>query len=108
MKSFELMLYTQLTTPDMCLLLGLTCPIYRLAPVSNLAPNMLSGYATFPNAPGIPAELGEVRNVFGKKKAKEEVAMRVWDFLKGLAAQRHVDITEKDGGNDEEREGGSP
>lgn len=81
---------------DICPLLGLTAPHYHLAPASDLAPNMLSGYATFPNAPGMPAEVGEVRNVFGKKKAKEEVAKGVWEAVRSLAAQRNVSINEKE------------
>jgi len=44
----------------------------------------------------LPAQIGEVRNVFGKKKAREEVAMGVWEALKALAAERSVSINEED------------
>ena len=55
---------------------------------------MLSGYASFPNQPGMPKEIGEVRNVFGKKNAKEELAKAVWVVLQGLAQKRGVKIEE--------------
>lgn len=61
---------------------------------------MLSGYATFLNAPEMPAKIGEVCNVFGKKKAKEEVAKGVWQVLEALAAKRNVKIREEDGVDD--------
>ena len=86
--------------PDLCPLLGLTPPHYHLGPESALAPNMLSGHATFSNTPNLPTEIGEVRNVFGKKKAKEEVAKGVWQVLEALAAERNVKINEQDGSSD--------
>lgn len=78
-------------------LLGLQAPQYVLAPASSLAPNILSGYASFPNEPGLPKEIGEVRNVFGKRSAKEEVAKGVWEVLQKLAEKRGVHISETDG-----------
>lgn len=51
---------------------------------------MLSGYASFPNQSGMPKQIGEVRNVFGKKNAKEGIAEGVWDVLKELAEKRGV------------------
>lgn len=50
--------------------------------------NIWSGYASFQNMPNLPAEIGAVRNVFGKKNAREEVAKGVWDFLQEMAAKR--------------------
>ncbi len=82
---------------DICPLLGLCSPQYKLAPVSSLAPNMLSGYASFPSQPGVPEEIGEARNVYGKKNAKEEVAEGVWKFLLELAKKRDVEIEEMGG-----------
>lgn len=64
---------------------------------------MLSGYAAFPNAPSMPAEIGEVRNVFGKKNAKEEVAKGVWAVLGQLAAKRNVSIEDGEGDDDDSR-----
>ena len=81
---------------DIYPLLGLTSPQYVLKPVSPNAPNMLSGYATFPNSLDVAQEMGEVSNIFGKKKAKEEVAKGVWEVLKALAAKRNVNIAEED------------
>ena len=74
----------------MCPILGLTPPQYKIAPASALAPNMLSGYASFPGQPGMPPEIGEVRNVFGKKNAKEEIAKVVWEVLIALAQKRDI------------------
>ena len=51
---------------------------------------MLSGYGSFPTQPGAPRRIGEVRNVFGKKNAKEEIAKGVWEFLKGEVEKRGV------------------
>lgn len=82
---------------DLCPLLGLSPPQYVLAPASNNAQNMLSGYATFANAPSMPARIGEVRNVFGKKNAREEVAKGVWEVLEELASKRNVKIDVKEG-----------
>ena len=61
---------------------------------------MLSGYATFPKTPHLPTEIGEVRNVFGKKKAKEEIARAVWEVLEILAAERNVKIDQVEGDGD--------
>jgi len=58
---------------------------------------MMSGYATFVNAPSMPAQIGEVRNIFGRKNAKEDVAKGVWEALKELASKRNVNIDEKSG-----------
>lgn len=79
-------------------LLGLPTPQYVLGAASPHAPNMISGYASFPHAPGLPKEIGEVRNVFGKKSAKEEIAKGVWEVLRQLAEKRGVKISETDGG----------
>ena len=78
-------------------LLGLPPPQYVLAPASDHAQHMLSGYATFANTPSMPAQIGEVRNVFGKKNAREEVAKGVWEVLEGLAGKRNVKIDVKEG-----------
>lgn len=81
----------------MCPLLGLAPPQYHLNPASALAPSIFSGHAAFPNAPSMPAQIGEARNVFGKKNAKEEVARGVWVVLGELAAKRNVKIDEGEG-----------
>ncbi|KAL2059691.1 hypothetical protein ABVK25_000984 [Lepraria finkii] len=91
--------YTQ-KVQDICPLLGLTSPQYILAPASNLVPNILSGYASFPNQPGMPKEIGEVRNIFGKKNAKEEVAKGVWEVLQALAQKRNVRMEAEGTGSD--------
>lgn len=89
--------YTQKVN-DAYTLLGLQAPQYVFGAASNLAPNMLSGYASFPNEPDLPKEIGEVRNVFGKKSAKEEIAKGVWAVLQELAEKRGVNISETDEG----------
>ncbi len=79
-------------------LLGLNTPQYVLEAASESAPNILNGYASFSNHPGLPKQIGEVRNVFGKKNAKEEIAKGVWEELQKLAEKRGVAISETDGG----------
>lgn len=88
--------YTQKVN-DAYHLLGLSTPQYVLRATSDLAPNMISGHASFPNEPRLPKEIGEVRNIYGKKSAKEEVAKGVWQVLQELAEKRGVNISETDG-----------
>lgn len=49
----------------------------------------------------MPREIGEVRNVFGKKNAKEEIAKGVWEVLRNLAEKRGASISEIDAGADD-------
>ena len=83
-------------------LLGLQAPQYVLEAASNIASNILNGHASFPNEPGLPRKIGEVRNVFGKKNAKEEIAKGVWEALQKLAEKRGVSISETDGGAEDD------
>ena len=92
--------YTQKVN-DAYSILGLQTPQYVLEAASNLAPSMFNGHASFPNQPGLPKEIGEVRNVFGKKNAKEEIAKGVWEEMQKLAEKRGVSISETDGGADD-------
>lgn len=80
--------------PDLCPLLGLPCPIYRFAAASPSAPNLLSGTACFPANPILPGQYGEIRNVFGKKNAKEECARGLWEVLREVARGRGVAVGE--------------
>lgn len=79
-------------------ILGLKTPQYVLAAASASAPSIFSGHASFPNEPELPKEIGEVRNVFGKKNAKEAIAKGVWEVLRKLAEKRGATISEIDGG----------
>lgn len=79
---------------DLAPLLGLSTPQYHLTPESLNAPNLLSGYATFTNSSHLPGQIGRVRNVFGKKGAKEAVAKEVWTVMLGLAKERGVTVEE--------------
>ncbi|KAL9604260.1 MAG: hypothetical protein Q9219_000658 [cf. Caloplaca sp. 3 TL-2023] len=81
---------------DLAPLLSLTPPIYRLGPTNPSAPNLLSGAAYFSGdaayIPRLKDAVGEVRNVFGKKNAKEECARGVWEALREVARERGVEI----------------
>lgn len=81
----------------MCPLLGLAPPQYVLTPASSNAPNMICGYAAFTQSPSMPPKIGEVRNIFGKKNAKEEIAKGVWEVLEALARKRNASIEEEGG-----------
>ena len=96
--------YTQKVN-DAYSILGLHTPQYVFEPASDLAPHILNGYASFPNEPGLPKKIGEVRNVFGKKNAKEEVAKGVWEELQKLAKKRGVEICETDNIEDDYGDG---
>lgn len=77
---------------ELCPLLGIPLPIYRFGPSPD-APvgNILSGAAYFPdNNPLLSGPVGMVRNVFSKKRAKEECAREVYRVLMQIAT------TEKD------------
>ena len=79
-------------------LLGLGVPHYVLEAASNLTPSFFNGHASFPTDPGLPKEIGEVRNIFGKKNAKEEIAKGVWEVMQKLAEKRGVSINETEAG----------
>lgn len=96
---------------DLAPLLSLPPPLYRLYPASPAAPNLLSGAAHFTGMdaayhPLLKEPVGEVRNVFGKKNAKEECARGVWDVLRKVAKERGVDVEEVDGEWDGGRKSG--
>ncbi|KAL1620929.1 hypothetical protein SLS54_005860 [Diplodia seriata] len=82
-------------TTVLCKTLGCAQPIYKIAPDPRV-PSMWSGAAYFPHDPAVAAGIvgqsstavGEVRNVYGKKKAREEVAKKVLKHLKGMQAER--------------------
>jgi len=48
----------------------------------------------FPSSPLFPKPLGAVRNIYGKKNAKEECAKGVWNALSDLARSRGIKIDE--------------
>lgn len=71
----------------LCAVLGLAAPVYTLAGSPD-AGNVWSGAARFVGEPEILQPLGEVRNVFGKRRAKDECARGVWVYLEGLRRAR--------------------
>lgn len=72
---------------ELCPVLGLAQCEYRFQPDPR-APGFLSGAAYFPQDPLVGGPIGEVRNVFGKKAAKEECAKGVLEFLEGVRKER--------------------
>lgn len=88
-----------ITSSDLSAVLGLGAPFYQLTSKPD-APAIFSGAAHFTSSPLFPKPLGEVRNVYGKKNAKEECARSVLDILEDLAKKRGVnlgEVFEKDG-----------
>ena len=77
--------YTSLV-PALCTRLGFSPPRYELEKADDTA--FWSGYAFFPGNPIIDGKVGKVRNVFGQKNAKEEIAEEVYRFLKDIERQR--------------------
>lgn len=75
--------------PDLCQRLGLTVPAYRLDQASP-GSAMYDAYADFGGDPSIDGKVGEVKNVYGKKAAKEEVARIVCSFLRDIERQRRA------------------
>lgn len=89
---------------DLCPILGLTAPTYRIVASSPTTPNLLTGAAYFGGNPLFPGPVGEVRNVFGKKSAKEECARGVWQVLAKLAKKRGVEVEISSDEDDDGRE----
>lgn len=77
---------------DLSPLLSLPAPFYQLTASSPSTPNLFSGAAYFSNSSLIPGPVGEVRNVYGRKFAKEECARAVWDVLRKMARERGVEV----------------
>ncbi len=78
-----------------CSLLGVSPPDYRFYP-DQRAPGFHSGAAFFPNDPliGAGGPVGEVRNVYGKKAAKEECAKGVLQYLGNIVEERKAKARE--------------
>lgn len=76
---------------ELCPLLGLPLPLYRIGPSAD-APmgNILSGAAYFPDNPLLSGPVGMVRNVFGKKKAKDGCAREVYRVLMHIATEQDL------------------
>ncbi|KAH0543007.1 hypothetical protein FGG08_002615 [Glutinoglossum americanum] len=80
---------------ELCPLIGLSPPEYRITPDPR-ADSMYSGAAYF-NDPILPSgPIGEIRNVFGKKIAKEEISKSVLAYLKEWAKKRGVELRESE------------
>lgn len=76
---------------DLSALLGLQPPQYRIVPNPYaLAGNILSGAAYFQDNPLFSGPVGTIRNVYGKKKAKEECAWEVCRVLMQLATEKGI------------------
>lgn len=76
---------------ELCPILGVPLPKYVLAPNPH-APvsNILSGAAYFPPNPLLSGPFGEVRNVFGKKNAKEQCAKELFRVLMEIAKEKNI------------------
>ncbi|KAK3062252.1 hypothetical protein LTS18_004516 [Coniosporium uncinatum] len=72
---------------ELCVELGLGMPEYRFSADARAA-GFLSGGAWFLQSPLVPSPVGEVRNVVGRKKAREECAKGLVRFLEELRAER--------------------
>lgn len=79
--------------------LGFSTPVYELRAVDELAPNVYSGGARLTGVKGL---VGEVRHVFGKKRAKEECSKGLWEFLEGVRRERGWRALDGDGAADVE------
>jgi hypothetical protein len=73
--------------PDLCYRLGFNVPKYEIHPVMENT-SLYDAYADFGGDPRVVGKVGETKNVFGKKRAKEEVARVVISFLKDIERQR--------------------
>ncbi len=69
-------------------LLSLNTPEYRFEHANPSVPDMHTVSCYFKNGGAHEGPIGEVRNVFGKKKAKEECARLVLRYLNEVKRQR--------------------
>lgn len=76
----QLSLILILVNTDYCPTLGLSPPTYRIEDDPS-APALYSGSAFFAAGSDVSGPVGSVRNVYGKKNAKEELAKQVLRFL---------------------------
>jgi hypothetical protein len=98
---------------ELCHLLALCPPTYRAQPTDpEVAGNILSCAAYFPYDPTVVSILGqaggpvgEVRHVLGKKRAREECARGVWQFLEAIRRRRVGGLGDKV--KEKERKGSS-
>lgn len=88
---------------DLSTYIGLNQPSYVVEAVS-LGSSIYSGYAHFNDDPRITGKIGEFRNVFGRKAAKEQCAREVLIVLEGIRDQRLKSIAANNDGTDAEVE----
>lgn len=69
-------------------LLSLPTPEWRFSPAPSHAPGFHTVACFFRDAGPHEGPIGEVRNVFGRKKAKEECARGVLEYLEGVKEKR--------------------
>ncbi|KAI9848294.1 MAG: hypothetical protein M1837_000558 [Sclerophora amabilis] len=79
---------------DLCHILHVSPPHYSLTTHPN-SPSILSGSASFPNDPLLKSPVGEVRNIYGKKNAKDECAALVLAYLREVARGRGMVIRDE-------------
>ncbi|KAG0651849.1 hypothetical protein D0Z07_1332 [Hyphodiscus hymeniophilus] len=90
--------------PELCNRLGFHPPTYEITKDSeNVA--FWSGHAHFGGDPRIEGKVGEVKSVFGKGNAKEQIAMEVLSFLRDIERLRMEgeDREDEDGEEDRKR-----
>jgi hypothetical protein len=73
--------------PELCERLGFEPPSYELSKVADNAA-LYNGFAHFRGDPRIDGPIGEVRNIFGRKDAKEAIAQELVSFLKSIEKHR--------------------
>ena len=81
--------------PCICHRLGFSPPRYVITPVLPNTP-LWNGYADFGSDPRIEGKVGEVKDIYGRKNAKEEVAKLVLSFMKDIERQRVTEIDDED------------
>ncbi len=73
--------------PDLCRRLGFVQPQYKLTTLTE-GSGLWNCYADFSGDPRVDDKVGEIKNVYGKKNAKEESAKLVIQFLRDIQRQR--------------------
>jgi hypothetical protein len=74
--------------PPLCNKLGFAPPKYEITRAKADDVPFFNGYADFGGDPRIEGKVGEVFNVYGQKRAKEQIAEIVYSFLKDIERQR--------------------
>lgn len=96
--------------PTLALKLGFPMPAYSITPTdpSNPSSAFCDCTATFAPITGLPRPVATVRNIYGKKRAKEDCAREVCAVLEGIIERKQASFLSRTGGGARAHGEGNP